>query len=92
MMACKNALKETHGDVDAAVDYLRQKGLAGADKKSGRITTEGLIVEYIHQGSGCAPPPRQLQQKSVETRTHAAPCGAVTCEMWPTEFKRWMAL
>ena len=54
-MACKNALKETSGDVDAAVDYLRQKGLAGADKKSGRITTEGLIVEYIHQGSGWGP-------------------------------------
>ena len=43
MMDCKNALKETDGDVEAAVDYLRAKGIAKADKKSGRTAAEGLI-------------------------------------------------
>lgn len=52
MMDCKKALKETGGDVEAAVDFLRKKGLAGAEKKAGRSTTEGLIASYIHAGSG----------------------------------------
>ena len=43
MMDCKKALKETNGDVDAAVDWLRKKGLAAAAKKSGRVAAEGLI-------------------------------------------------
>lgn len=55
MMDCKNALKETAGDVEAAIDFLRKKGLAGAEKKAGRSTTEGLIASYIHAGSGCTP-------------------------------------
>ena len=43
MMDCKKALNETGGDVDAAVDWLRKKGLAAAAKKSGRVAAEGLI-------------------------------------------------
>ena len=43
MMDCKKALNETDGDVDAAVDWLRKKGLAAAAKKSGRVAAEGLI-------------------------------------------------
>ena len=54
MMDCKNALKDTAGDIEAAVDFLRKKGLAGAEKKAGRSTTEGLIGSYIHAGSGCS--------------------------------------
>lgn len=48
MMDCKKALKEVNGDVDKAIDYLREKGLAAAAKKSGRITAEGLVSSYIH--------------------------------------------
>jgi len=48
MMDCKKALEETGGDMEKAVDYLRQKGLAQASKKAGRIATEGLVDAYIH--------------------------------------------
>ena len=51
MMDCKKALAETAGDLEKAVDYLRTKGLAGAAKKSGRATQEGVIFAYIHPGS-----------------------------------------
>jgi elongation factor Ts len=51
MMDCKTALKESEGDIDKAVEYLRVKGLAKAQKKSGRETTEGSVVSYIHPGS-----------------------------------------
>ena len=43
MMDCKKALDETNGDIDAAVDWLRTKGLAAAAKKSGRVAAEGLV-------------------------------------------------
>jgi elongation factor Ts len=51
MMDCKKALLESDGDMDKAVEYLRIKGIAKAQKKSGRATTEGLIVSYIHPGN-----------------------------------------
>jgi elongation factor Ts len=47
---CKTALGEAKGDIDAAIEYLRRKGLANAAKKAGRIATEGLISSYIHTG------------------------------------------
>jgi len=47
---CKAALQETKGNVEAAIDYLRKKGLATAAKKAGRIATDGLIASYIHAG------------------------------------------
>ena len=50
IMECKSALKETSGDLEAAVTFLRKKGLAKADKKSDRQTSEGVIGSYIHQG------------------------------------------
>ena len=51
IMECKSALKETQGDVEEAITFLRKKGLAKADKKSGRDTAEGKVGSYIHQGS-----------------------------------------
>ncbi len=51
IMVCKSALKETNGDVDAAITFLRKKGLAKADKKSDRQTGDGSIGSYIHAGS-----------------------------------------
>jgi len=50
-MDCKKALEQTGGDVSKAVDLLREKGLAAAAKKSGRITAEGIVGSYIH-GNG----------------------------------------
>ena len=51
MMDCKKALGETEGDMEKAVDLLRQKGLAVAQKRAGRATSEGVIQTYIHAGS-----------------------------------------
>lgn len=50
MMDCKKALQETGGDMDKAVDLLRQRGLAKAMKRSGREATEGMVHAYIHGG------------------------------------------
>lgn len=50
MMDCKKALIETKGDMDEAVKYLREKGMATAAKKSGRIAAEGVVGSYIHMG------------------------------------------
>jgi len=50
MMDCKRALKECDGDLDQAKDYLRKKGIASADKKADRATSQGLIGSYIHMG------------------------------------------
>ncbi len=50
MMDCKKALAECDGDVEQAVDFLRKKGLATAQKRAGRAMTEGRIESYIHMG------------------------------------------
>ncbi len=50
MMDCKKALTETNGDMEKAIDLLRQKGLAVAAKRAGRATSEGVIETYIHAG------------------------------------------
>ena len=50
MMDCKKALTETNGDMDKAIDFLREKGLASVAKKSSRIASEGLVDSYIHGG------------------------------------------
>ncbi|MBN1623049.1 MAG: translation elongation factor Ts [Clostridia bacterium] len=51
MMDCKKALVETNGDFDKAVEYLREKGISTAEKKSGRVAAEGIVTSYIH-GNG----------------------------------------
>jgi elongation factor Ts len=51
MMDCKKALAETNGDSDKAIEWLRQKGIASAEKKSGRTAAEGAIGSYIHTGA-----------------------------------------
>ena len=50
MMDCKNALTESNGDLDGAVDHLRKSGAAKAEKKGERETKEGLVYSYIHAG------------------------------------------
>ncbi|MCC7441486.1 MAG: translation elongation factor Ts [Bdellovibrionales bacterium] len=50
MMDCKKALAETAGDFEKAIEWLRKKGIASADKKAGRATKEGAVLSYIHGG------------------------------------------
>ena len=50
MMDCKKVLVETDGDIDKAIDLLREKGLASAEKKASRIASEGLVASYNHSG------------------------------------------
>jgi len=52
MMDCKKALNETGGDIEAAIDWLRKKGIAKADKKSGRVAAEGLVAVNTSGTSG----------------------------------------
>ncbi len=51
MMDCKKALVESNGDMTKAIEWLRQKGIASAEKKSGRVAAEGSIGSYIHTGA-----------------------------------------
>ncbi len=51
MMDCKKALSETDGDIEKAINYLREKGISKAAKRAGRETAEGIIYSYIHPGS-----------------------------------------
>ena len=48
MMDCKRALEESGGDMDKAVEILRKKGIAKAEKRAGRVASQGLVVSYIH--------------------------------------------
>ena len=50
LMDCKKALVETNGDMDAAAEILRKKGVATRDKKAGRTASQGTIASYIHMG------------------------------------------
>jgi elongation factor Ts len=54
MMDCKKALEETNGDLDKAVEYLRSKGAAKAEKRAGRAVKEGMIANYIHHNGKIA--------------------------------------
>ena len=51
IMDCKKALTESDGDLEAAIQLLREKGLKASELKGGRTTSEGLIASYIHPGS-----------------------------------------
>ncbi|BAL80932.1 translation elongation factor Ts [Caldisericum exile] len=48
---CKKALEEANGDIEKAIDILREKGIAKAVKKAGRVTNEGVVASYIHPGN-----------------------------------------
>lgn len=50
MMDCKKALVETDGDIEKAIAFLREKGLAATNKKAGRVAAEGIVESYIHMG------------------------------------------
>ncbi|MDQ3255951.1 MAG: translation elongation factor Ts, partial [Acidobacteriota bacterium] len=48
MMDCKKALEETGGDMDKAIELLRKKGIAKADKRLGKEASEGVVMSYVH--------------------------------------------
>ena len=50
VLDCKKALTENNGDMEKAITFLREKGLAAAAKKAGRISAEGIVESYIHGG------------------------------------------
>lgn len=50
MMDCKRALQDSNGDMEKAIELLRERGLASAAKKAGRIAAEGIVDSYIHGG------------------------------------------
>jgi elongation factor Ts len=51
MMDCKEALAQTQGEIDKAIEYLRKKGMASAQKRAGREAKEGVIISYMHPGN-----------------------------------------
>jgi elongation factor Ts len=51
MMECKKALEETAGDMEKAVEHLRKKGIAKAEKRAGRTASQGIVVSYIHHNA-----------------------------------------
>jgi elongation factor Ts len=51
MMDCKEALAQSQGDIEKAVEYLRKKGMASAQKRAGREAKEGIIMSYMHPGN-----------------------------------------
>jgi elongation factor Ts len=67
MMDCKRALTETGGEVEAAVDWLRQKGLAAAAKKSGRVAAEGLVGIATSPGRAAMPSRAAMIEVNAET-------------------------
>ncbi|RMD86564.1 MAG: translation elongation factor Ts [Candidatus Dadabacteria bacterium] len=54
MMDCKKALQECDGSIDAAIEYLRKKGLKDLSKRAGKVTAEGTVGIYVHHGSQIA--------------------------------------
>jgi len=68
MMDCKKALTASNGDFEKAIEYLREKGLAAAAKKAGRIAAEGIVDAYIHGGGRIG----VLVEVNVETDFAAA--------------------
>lgn len=56
MLDCKNALTQAGGDLDKAIEALREKGMASARKKEGRVASNGLVTSYLHRSSPDLPP------------------------------------
>lgn len=54
VLDCKKALEQNNGDMDKALEWLREKGLAGAAKKASRATSQGIISSYVHPGDKLA--------------------------------------
>lgn len=82
MMDCKKALTETDGDMDKAVEYLREKGLAKAAKKAGRIAAEGVSYALVENGVGAL---RSTARPTSAPRALPSwPSSRTSPRWWPT--------
>jgi len=97
MMECKKALTEADGDMDKAVELLREKGLATAAKKAGRVAAEGICAAFVAE-SGC---PAAVTEVNIETdfaannadfRAFAAAVAKLAAEKAPQDLEALMAL
>ena len=80
MLDCKKALAETDGDMDKAVEFLREKGLAAAQKKAGRIAAEGMAyAEVFSDGAAWW---RSTLRPTSWHRTTSSKSSPRTCAMW----------
>lgn len=83
MMDCKNALTETGGNFEQAVDLLRKKGLAAAAKRSGRVAAEGLVSGSTSPAPATSPSPVPARRVASGWR-HTSTGGWPTCGMRPS--------
>ena len=81
IMDCKAALQETQGDMQKAVDYLRQKGLAVAQKRAGRSVSEGMVHSYIHAGGKIGVMVEVNCETDFTARNEAFKYWAILCAM-----------
>ena len=79
MMDCKKALAATEGDMNKAVEFLREKGLAGAAKKAGRIAAEGIVVTALSADEKSA----VVVEVNAETCLLYTSCGGRLRWQWP---------
>ena len=97
MMECKKALTDADGDMDKAVEILREKGLATAAKKAGRVAAEGVCAAYVAPDGACA----GLVEVNIETdfaannadfRAFAADLAKLVAEKDPADMDAFMAM
>ncbi|NBH32423.1 elongation factor Ts [Clostridiaceae bacterium] len=96
MMDCKKALAATDGDMDKAVDFLREKGLAGAEKKAGRIAAEGIVVTALSDDEKKAVvvevnAETDFVAKNEKFRTYAADVAAQALKTTAADMEAFMA-
>ena len=96
MMDCKKALAATDGDMDKAVDFLREKGLAGAEKKAGRIAAEGIVTTALSEDEKKAVvvevnAETDFVAKNEKFRTYAADVAAQALKTTAADMDAFMA-
>jgi elongation factor Ts len=95
MMDCKKALTSVDGDMDAAVDYLRKKGLSAASKKSGRVAAEGTVTAYTNDTAALlleVNAETDFVSKNDQFNAFVAEVGAIALEQAPADVDALLAL
>lgn len=95
MMDCKKALLETNGDMEAAIIYLREKGLAAAAKKAGRITADGLVLAYVEDSVGVlieVNSETDFVAKNAEFKEFVNTCAKTVAQQNPADVEALMEL
>lgn len=97
MMDCKKALTSSNGDMQAAIDFLREKGLAAATKKSSRIAAEGLAMAYTNEDSSLGVAievnsETDFVAKNTEFQAFVKMCGEIVMEKNPSSVEELLAI